>query len=329
MAAGLGSRLRPFSDHVTKPLIPVMGVPCAQFAIDGLVVAGVARVVANIHHLADATRAGLSELDLLGSELLLSDESSELLGSGGGIAKALPLLGKDPFFISNADALCSLDWAALGRAHQRLRSKWGVALTLAVMPIPRDAEEPYRELKIDATFERLRGLGEKTRDGSRDAQMYIGCAVVEPELLATLPGDKPFEFVPSILLPAIASGRAGVHRFEGWWLDVGSPATWWRAHMKILAGLETGQVPEIWRERIERTAKRVAPQCWVSRRARPAADPAVLSAPLYWDPLAADAGRSPVPHALGPGAVVYGEAPSHAEGPGIGAFGLWSPQGER
>src|SRR4051794_13663614 len=101
MAAGRGTRLRPFTDLAPKPLLPLLGVPMAQFAVDALAQAGVPRIVANIHHHAAATRAGFAALDLAGTELVFSDESAELLGSAGGIQKASPLLGEGPFFLMN------------------------------------------------------------------------------------------------------------------------------------------------------------------------------------------------------------------------------------
>ncbi len=322
MAAGLGTRLRPFSEHVAKPLIPVLGVPCAQFAVDSLVASGVTRIVANVHHLSAPTREGLQELDLGGASLVVSDESKRLLGSGGGIAKALGELAPGPFFITNADVMCSIDWSALARTHARLRSMWNVGITLAVMPIPPDAEEPYRALEIDADFERIVGLGEKSRTG----WMYIGCAVVEPELFVGLSSEEPFEFVPRVLEPAIASGRAGVHRFDGRWLDMGSPGSWWRAHLKLLDELETGTLPAAWRERIERSSRRVASRCWVSRRVRLWSDASGWRAPFFWDPQSTGAHRGGLSREVGPSTILYGDLPQSAEGSGIGAYGIWSPQ---
>lgn len=323
MAAGLGTRLKPFSDHVAKPMIPVMGVPCAQFAIDSLVASGVTRIVANVHHLSAATRAGLEDLDLGGARLVVSDETERLLGSGGGIAKALPELSGGPFFITNADVMCSINWSALARTHARLRAMWNVGITLAVMPIPAGAEEPYRALGIDGEFERISGLGEKSRTG----WMYIGCAVVEPELFRGVPFGEPFEFVPRILQPAVESGRAGVHRFDGRWLDMGSPASWWRAHIELLDQLETGDLPQVWRQRIERTSRRVASRCWVSRRARLWSDASGWRAPFFWDPQSPGAHSAEAGQEIGPSAVLYGDLPDSAAGAGIGAYGIWSPQG--
>jgi MurNAc alpha-1-phosphate uridylyltransferase len=102
MSAGLGTRLKPFTDLEPKALIPVMGVPTAQFSLDALAQAHVETIVANIHHQAEKARAGLESLERGNARLVISDESALLMGSGGGIAKALPNFGHRPFYWLNA-----------------------------------------------------------------------------------------------------------------------------------------------------------------------------------------------------------------------------------
>jgi len=99
MAAGYGKRLRPFTETVPKPLVPVLGRPMIDVALERLEAAGVERVVINLHHLGDQIRRHLKGCKKL--EILFSEEA-EILETGGGIVKALPLLGEDPFFVVNA-----------------------------------------------------------------------------------------------------------------------------------------------------------------------------------------------------------------------------------
>lgn len=87
MAAGLGTRLMPFTERAPKALLPVLGVPIAQFALDSLARAGVDRVVANVHHHASAAKQGLAQLDRGDADFFVSDESERLLGSAGGSVK--------------------------------------------------------------------------------------------------------------------------------------------------------------------------------------------------------------------------------------------------
>jgi MurNAc alpha-1-phosphate uridylyltransferase len=99
MAAGFGKRLRPFTNTLPKPMVPVLGRPMIDGVLDRLAAAGVERVVINLHHLGEVIRdhlTGRTDLDIA-----FSDES-EILETGGGIKKALPLLGGDPFFVINA-----------------------------------------------------------------------------------------------------------------------------------------------------------------------------------------------------------------------------------
>ncbi|MEQ9639949.1 MAG: nucleotidyltransferase family protein [Alphaproteobacteria bacterium] len=103
LAAGLGARLRPMTDHLPKPLLQFAGRTVIDHALDKLVRAGVRKVVVNVHH-----KAAMLRGHLVGREqpaILISDESDKLLETGGGVANALAHLGPDPFFVINGDTL--------------------------------------------------------------------------------------------------------------------------------------------------------------------------------------------------------------------------------
>src|ERR1700738_2418178 len=103
LAAGLGVRMRPLTDHMPKPLVSVAGQPLLDHVLDKLAGAGVTEAVVNVHYLPDqiiehvASRAR--------PRVIISDERDQVLGSGGAIVKALPLLGQAPFFHLNADTM--------------------------------------------------------------------------------------------------------------------------------------------------------------------------------------------------------------------------------
>lgn len=325
MAAGLGTRLRPFTELEPKALLPLMGIPMAQFAVDAAVAAGVTRIVANIHHLASRAREGLGALERGGAELLISDESDELLGSAGGLRKAAPLFGGRPFFLLNADVLCDVNLEALARVHLRLRSRHGVRLTLTVFPKPPLGSdgiqhEKYREILFDPSTSLITGLGEKVLG----RPYFVGAAVIDPEALAQVPAVGPSEFVSHILMPAIRDGKAGVHLADGMWQDVGSPALWLQAHREVLRALETGRLSQTWRERLERHNQRVGWETWVSR-AVPSRTlrTSGWAGPAYWSPWLGSDPKAPT--SLGPDAVLYG-ADVPGESPklqGIGFGGHW------
>lgn len=322
MAAGLGTRLRPFTEKVPKPLLPVMGVPIAQFAADLLLDSGLRRVVANVHHLADMAREGLLALDWGGANLQISDETGRLLGSAGGIRKALSKLGDGPFFLLNSDVLCELDLRALALRHQQQRERWGVTMTLAVF-----GKGPpgglYREIKVDFDKGLIRGLGEH----SEGRPFYAGFAVVEPEALSSLPQDKPSDFVEQVLKPAISSGKAAAYLSSGSWHDVGSARHWLEVHLSLIKMLESEAINERWRARIEGSSEKLSAGIWVSKGAAQAdgLEGARWEAPCYWSSTEPE---NPLPARLGPRAVLYGVTPPDVAGEsglreGIGFGGSW------
>src|SRR5271167_3522065 len=97
LAAGLGTRMRPYNGQVPKPLVEIGGKSLIDYSLDRLADAGVERAVVNVHHLADAVERHLASRTR--PQIVISDERAELLGTGGGIAKALPQLGDTPFFL--------------------------------------------------------------------------------------------------------------------------------------------------------------------------------------------------------------------------------------
>jgi N-acetyl-alpha-D-muramate 1-phosphate uridylyltransferase len=307
MSAGLGTRLRPFTDEVSKALMPVLGVPAAQFAVSALAEAGVGKIVANVHHLAEKTRTGLLSLELGQAELRISDEEGLLMGSAGGLRKGLPLLGgsggAEPFFWLNGDVICDIDLRRLALHHARLRARFGVTITLALYSRS-PTGEAYREIVFDPRTDLVTGFGKP----EVDRPFFVSVAVIEPEALKDVPDASPSEFLPQILSPAIAQRKAGAFLTQGVWHDIGSPGQWLRTHLGFLQGLESGALPKSWRGLVERRAARIGEQAWVSRDRRfsrkfPTSE---WVGPCYWgDDGFKDAG---FPRFLGPRAVVYGDA---------------------
>jgi N-acetyl-alpha-D-muramate 1-phosphate uridylyltransferase len=110
LAAGLGTRMKPLTDTRPKPLIEVAGRTLIDRVLDKLVAQGVTRAVVNVHYLAPMLVTHLKQRKDL--EIIISDETAEVLETGGGVVKALPFLGDDPFFVVNTD----VTWATAGDA---------------------------------------------------------------------------------------------------------------------------------------------------------------------------------------------------------------------
>ena len=115
-AAGLGTRLKPLTDHMPKALVPVAGKPMLEHVINKLIAAGVDGIVINVHHFAQQIIDFLKEKNNFGIQIWISDETGELLETGGGIKKASPYFN-EPFLVHNADILSNLDLKAMYDFH--------------------------------------------------------------------------------------------------------------------------------------------------------------------------------------------------------------------
>lgn len=116
-AAGLGTRLKPLTDHMPKALVPVAGKPMLEHVIGKLKAAGFDEIVINVHHFAYQIIDFLKEKDNFGIQIWISDETEELLDTGGGIKKAAHFFD-EPFLVHNADILSNVNLKALYEYHQ-------------------------------------------------------------------------------------------------------------------------------------------------------------------------------------------------------------------
>lgn len=216
LSAGLGKRMRPLTATRPKPLVEVGGETLLDHALGHVRAAGLRRVVVNVHHFADALEAHLRRVTDL--EVAVSDERGELLETGGGVARALPVLGDAPFFVINTDNV----WVDGPVDTLRLlANRWddeAMDALLLVVPLARAvAHGGPGDFHMDATG-RLR-----RREPRRIAPfVYTGVQLVSPRLLAGAPGGA---FSMNLLWNrAIAAGRAFGVVHQGLWCDVGAPA---------------------------------------------------------------------------------------------------------
>ena len=229
-AAGLGTRLRPLTDHMPKALVPVAGVPMLQRVILRLKEAGFHDIVINIHHFGEQILDFLKANDNFGVRILISDERGELLDTGGGILKARPLLDDgEPFLIHNADILTHIDLAAFYRHHV----KSGPDATLLT-----NHRQTARYLLAD-TDNRLYGwinksTGETLPAGTvytegRYNELAFGCVhVLSPSIFNYMGSDRwngKFSIIPFYIdICRQAHIQCYPIDTEGWF-DVGKPET--------------------------------------------------------------------------------------------------------
>jgi N-acetyl-alpha-D-muramate 1-phosphate uridylyltransferase len=202
LAAGRGERMRPVTDSTPKPLVRVGGRPLIAWHLAALARAGIREVVINLSWLGAQVRASLGDGRDHGVLITYSDEGPVALETGGGIFRAVPLLGPGPFLVVNADIWTDIDFAALSLeegAHAHL------------LLIPNPPHHPRGDFGLEGDLV-------VTRD--TDRYTYSGVGVYRPEFFGgCTPGRFPL--LP-LLNRAIAAGlvRGEVHRGE--WCDVGT-----------------------------------------------------------------------------------------------------------
>lgn len=216
-AAGLGVRMRPISDHTPKPLVEVGGKALIDHALDRLAAAGVSTAIVNVHHLADMVENHLS--GRRHPAIVISDERARRLDQGGGIKKALPLIGSDPFFICNTDAI----WIeGAGSNLRRLAAAWDPermdVLLLVASVVPSVGVDWPGDFLMD-------GAGRLRKRDERGLApfVYSGVGIIKPELFRHERRDV-FRLAPFFFAAAEAGRLFGV-RLEGIWLHVGTPET--------------------------------------------------------------------------------------------------------
>jgi N-acetyl-alpha-D-muramate 1-phosphate uridylyltransferase len=215
LAAGLGTRMRPYNGHIPKPLVAVGGKSLIDYGLDRLADAGVERAVVNVHHLADALEQHLAARQA--PRITISDERGALLGTGGGIAKALPKLGDAPFFLVNSDTL----WIdGVKPNFARLAEAFDAAAMDALLLLAPTAGSLGYEGRGDYA---MLPDGRLHRRGENEVVpfIYAGAAILSPALFADAPAGA---FSVTVLFDrAGAAGRLFGLRLEGTWMHVGTP----------------------------------------------------------------------------------------------------------
>ena len=231
LAAGLGVRMRPLTNHRPKPLIEVGGKALIDHLLDRLEAQGIGRIVVNVHAFADQMQTHL-ERRRGPAEILISDERAALLETGGGVKKARALLGEDPIWVANADYI----WIEDGRpALQTVADAWDPArMDSCLIVIPK-----ARTLGFDTPgdfFQDPDGRLEH-RDGRPEAPLHcFGVQILDPTLAYAVPDEKFSLF--RVWMAAAARGRLNGVTPGGFWMQVGDPASLKAAEARLLEGVE-------------------------------------------------------------------------------------------
>lgn len=215
LAAGLGQRMRPLTADRPKPLVEVDGRALIDRVLDRLAAGGIETAVVNIHYL------GEQIIDALAARkrprIVISDERGELLDTGGGVAKALALLGDAPFFVHNSDSI----WTeGVEDNLQRMRKYWDGARMDCLMLLAMTTTSTGYDGRGDFTMD---SQGRVSRRGEHEVApfAFTGVSIMHPRLFEDAPAGA---FSLNRLWDrAIAAGRLYGLRLEGRWMHVGSP----------------------------------------------------------------------------------------------------------
>jgi MurNAc alpha-1-phosphate uridylyltransferase len=214
-AAGLGTRMRPLTEAVPKPLITVAGKPLIDHTLDRLASIGAKTAIVNVHHLACQIEVHVATRK--SPTIIISDEREKLLGQGGGITKALPFLGQQPFFIANSDAFW-IDGPADNL--RRLAAAWNPDQMDIFLLVAAAATS----IGVDSAGDfHLAPDGRLIKREEREIApfVYTGVGIIKPGLFA----GKAIEAFPltPFFFAAADRGRLYGQRLDGLWLHIGTP----------------------------------------------------------------------------------------------------------
>lgn len=220
LAAGFGTRLRPLSERRPKPLFPIFDTPLLLLLIEQLQQAGCRKILVNCHYLAEQIVEALSpfpEVTVLREEMIL--------GTGGALRQALPLLDDVPLLVINSDIVQNFDLAALYRAHGRTGSQ----VSMVTHQYPR-----FASLEVNAAGE-VRQIG---RDGTHlhSKLAFTGIHIIEPEVIGRIPPWVYFEII-DLYQQLIAEGHFPYSScvLDRYWRDIGTVGDYLAVHADIIA----------------------------------------------------------------------------------------------
>ena len=237
MAAGIGTRLRPVTDLVPKPMAPIANRPALYHILRLLRRHGLTEVVINLHHLPDAITSYFGDGSLLGMDITYSFEP-ELLGTAGGVKNNAEFLGGDTFLVMSGDALTDVDLTGLVAAHRRNGS-------IATMAVTEVADPSLYGVVVADDDDKVVAFQEKpTREEARSRLCNCGIYVFEPAILShILPAQ--FDDFGKRVFPDLLRDHVPfhIHAITSYWSDVGNLKEYVRGNGDALAGRVDVEIP--------------------------------------------------------------------------------------
>jgi mannose-1-phosphate guanylyltransferase len=226
LAGGEGTRLRPLTHTVAKPVLPLVGRPHIAYVIDWLARHGVDDVIVSCGHLAEGMRIVLGSLEL-GVKIRFAEEP-DARGTAGAIRFAEDMLA-ERFFVLNGDVLCDLDLTAQIRQHEST----GARATIALYPV----QDPtgYGLVHRHDDGEITEFLEKPEPDQIDTDEINAGAYLLERSVLEEIPPDREVSIEREVFPKLIGNGLYGI-RLEGYWIDIGTPDRFLEANWDILEG---------------------------------------------------------------------------------------------
>jgi mannose-1-phosphate guanylyltransferase len=220
LAAGLGTRLRPYSLQRPKPLFPVCNVPLLLRTVETLKKAGFRSIVVNCHHLAEQIIEALAGMDAI-----ILQHEEQILGTGGGLRRAAPHFGNEPVLIVNGDIYHTIDLAAVYRKH---REDGDHGVTMVMHDYPR-----FNQVVVEET--RVTGFDLPSGEAAGKMLAFTGIHVVDAKVLELIPPDTAYSIIDCYRAWLARGENIRAHVVEDiFWRDIGTPEDYLRLHADIL-----------------------------------------------------------------------------------------------
>jgi mannose-1-phosphate guanylyltransferase len=222
LAAGLGTRLLPYTLKRPKPLFPILNKPLLHLTISRIKQAGALEIIVNAHHL----RSQIFESLQAETNITLQEEE-KILGTGGGLRLALPHLGSDPLLVVNGDIYHTIDYTEVYNFH----CTSGADVTLVLHDYPRFNDVMVDDSRITG-FNKFAGSEEKLVR----SLAFTGIHVINPEVLRVIPPESPYCIIDCYRKLLQKGGMIGSYvAANHFWTDIGTPADYLQLHADILA----------------------------------------------------------------------------------------------
>ena len=232
LAAGLGSRLRPLTTHLPKPLVPILNRPLLGYLIRQVRQAGIHEIAINLHYRGEQIRSWLGRGEQLGVEVTYSEEA-ELLGSAGGVQRMRQFFGNEPVLIVHGDILFDVDLSAVIQYHLSR-----AALATIVLH-PAHHRYNYGKIKVNAHGQIAQFVDQQLPwvSGPLTETLFTGVQILDPAVLDAI-SMAGVSALTADVYPALLRNPSRLYGYlmHGYWSDIGTPRRYWETNMDAVSG---------------------------------------------------------------------------------------------